>query len=70
MAVYDRIKTACKERGLSVNGLEQRLGLERSTLYKMNAHMPSADKLMRIARELDKPIEYFLESNEGEKEDK
>lgn len=66
MAVYDRIKTACKEMGISVNSLEQRLGLERSTLYKMNAHMPSADKLMRIAQELNKPIEYFLEGKGNE----
>ena len=67
MAVYDKIKTACKEKGLSVNSLEQKLGLERSTLYKMNFHMPSADKLMRIARELDKPIEFFLE-DEGDED--
>ena len=61
MAIYDKIKIACQEKGLSINGLEQKLGLKRSSLYKMNAHMPSADKLLKIAQELNKPIEYFLD---------
>ena len=69
MAIYDKIKGVCKEKGISVQSLEMKLGFERSSLYKMNFHMPSADRLLKVAKELDKPIEYFLEDQKEIKED-
>lgn len=59
-AIYDKIKTACKEKGITVVGLESELGFERGSLYKMNFHMPGADKLEKVAKSLGKPMEYFL----------
>lgn len=61
MAIYDKVKDACKEKGMTVNALEEKLNFPRSSIYKWNAHKPSADKVKAVAKELEKPIEYFLE---------
>ena len=64
MAIYDRVKDACKESGIAVSALEERLGFARSSIYKWNRNIPSVDKLAAVALELNKPIEYFLDSEE------
>lgn len=60
MAIYANIKTACKETGISVSELEDSLGFARSSIYKWDKHMPSAEKLKAVANRLNKPMEYFL----------
>lgn len=60
MGIYDNVKNACKERGITVNSLEEDLGFPRSSIYKWNSHNPSVEKLMAVAKKLEKPIEYFL----------
>lgn len=60
MAIYDKVKAACKENGITVASLEETLGFARSSIYKWNNHKPSAEKLMAVSRELKKPIEYFM----------
>lgn len=61
MAVYDKVKDACREKGITINSLEETLGFARSSIYKWNTHKPSAEKLMAVAKELGKPLEYFME---------
>lgn len=60
MSIYDNIKQACKEMGISVQDLEKELGFSRSSMYKWKKHKPSAEKLQAVAKKLDKPMEYFL----------
>lgn len=61
MAIYDKVKMACKEKGVSVSSLEDRLGFARGSIYKWNKNTPGVDKVKSVASELKKPIEYFLE---------
>lgn len=61
MAIYDNVKAACKEAGISVSELEEKLGFARSSIYKWNKNCPSVEKLNLVSKELNKPIEYFLE---------
>ncbi|MBO5208031.1 MAG: helix-turn-helix transcriptional regulator [Lachnospiraceae bacterium] len=61
MSIYNKVKDACKEKGTTVNALEEKLNFARSSIYKWNVHNPSVDKLMAVAKELNKPIEYFLD---------
>ena len=61
MAIYDKVKDACREKGITVKSLEEKLNFPRSSIYKWNTHKPSADKVKAVASELDKSIEYFLE---------
>ena len=60
MTIYNNIKTACKEKGITINALEEELNFARSSIYKWDTHKPSVDKLNLVAKKLDKPIEYFL----------
>lgn len=61
MPIYENVKAACKEKGISVLELEESLGFARSSIYKWNNSTPGVDKVKAVAEKLDKPIEYFLE---------
>lgn len=61
MAIYEKVKSACKEKGISISELENALGFARSTIYKWNTNVPSVEKMNAVAEKLEKPIEYFLE---------
>lgn len=61
MAIYEKVKFACKEKGISVSELENDLGFSRSTVYKWDTNIPSVEKVKAVAEKLGKPIEYFLE---------
>ena len=67
LVIYDNVKVACKERGLSVQELEKALGFSRSSIYKWNKHSPNIEKVKAVAEYLNKPIEYFLEEKEARK---
>lgn len=60
MAIYDNVMVACKEKGISVSELEKELNFARSSIYKWNKNIPSAEKLKMVAERLDKPMEYFF----------
>lgn len=68
MAIYDNVKEACKEQGITVSELEEKLNFARSSIYKWNKHLPSVEKLRAVAEYLDRPMEYFLENKEQKKE--
>lgn len=36
MSIYENVKSACKESGISVLELEEKLGFARSSIYKWN----------------------------------
>ncbi len=61
LPIYDNVKAACKEKGISVMELEEELNFARSSIYKWNKHRPSVEKLKKVAERLEKPMEYFLE---------
>lgn len=61
MSIYENVKAACKEKGISIMELEEALGFARSSIYKWNTNTPGVDKVKAVAEKLEKPIEYFLE---------
>lgn len=61
MSIYENVKLACKENGISISELEERLGFARSSIYKWNTSTPGVNKVKSVADYLKKPIEYFLE---------
>lgn len=60
MPIYDNVKKACSEKGISVMALEAKLNFPRGSIYKMNEHAPNITKVQAMAEELGKPIEFFL----------
>lgn len=63
MDIYSKVRSACAEKGITVLALEQQLGFPRSSIAKWNMHIPSITKVSAVAKALDKPIEYFVESD-------
>lgn len=61
MAIYEKVKIACAEEGISVYALEAELNFPRSSVCKWNKNVPGVDKINAVAKRLHKPIEYFLE---------
>jgi len=49
MGLYEQIRDIAKNKGYSINKLEQELGFARSSINKFNKNKPSIDKLQQIA---------------------
>lgn len=60
MEIYEKVKEACIEKGISVSALEQKLGFARSSICKWNTNTPGVDKVKAVAEALEKPMEYFV----------
>ncbi len=60
-SIYEKVRTACSEAGISVYALEKELKFPRSSICKWSKNTPGVDKMKAVAERLNKPIEYFLE---------
>lgn len=67
MGIYDNVKMACKNKGISINKLEQKLGFARSSISKFNTNIPSIEKMSQIAKELDVTVDYLMTGKEPNK---
>ena len=61
MAIYEKVKKACSEKGISVLSLEEQLGFPRSSICKWDKNIHAVNMVKAVAKALDKPMEYFLE---------
>lgn len=61
MSIYQNVKKACSDNGITITYLESKLGFPRSSVCKWDTNTPGVDKVQAVAKELNKPIEYFLE---------
>lgn len=64
MLTYETIKKLCKKKGVTVTGTEKVLGFAKGSLCKVNTSKPSMEKVQKLAKYFDVPIEYLM----GEKE--
>lgn len=58
---YQRIKELCKINNITVTGLEKELGFARGSLSKIDKHLPSADKIKKLAERLNTTPDYILD---------
>lgn len=63
MDKLELIRELCKEKGITVNALENALDLPTGTINKMGKSKPNADRLHLIAEYFDLPMEVFYASN-------
>lgn len=64
----DKIRKLRKEKGLTLDKLAELSGSSKSYIWELenkNPPRPSADKLVKIAEQLDTTIEYLLDEGEG-----
>lgn len=60
MSIYQNVKKACNEEGITINALEAKLNFPRGSIFKWDKHNPSVDKVKTVADYFNLPIEYFL----------
>lgn len=61
MGLYKKVQDACADKEISVMALEEKLSFARGSIYKWDVNRPSIDKVVAVAKELDKPLEFFVE---------
>lgn len=61
----EKLQTLCKQRGITINKLEQELGMPQSSLQKIGQSVPKADRLYKVARYFDVPMEYFFDLSDS-----
>lgn len=61
MGLYENVKKACAEKGISIHALEQKLEFPKSSLSKWDKNIPSVAKVTRVAKELGVSIDSLTE---------
>lgn len=56
---FERIKNLAKSQGLSINGLEEKLGYSTNTLYSLKNQNVSTDRLQEIADYFHVSLDYL-----------
>jgi transcriptional regulator with XRE-family HTH domain len=66
--IGNKIKDAREDQGISQKDLGMALGLSDKAIsaYEASRTIPPLETLIRIAEELNKPIDYFIKSNTGD----
>ena len=64
--IYERIKELAKNKGISINLLEQKIEVSRGSLCKIDNHKPSSEKIQKLAEELNTTSDYLLTGKETE----
>lgn len=66
-SILIKIRKLNQEKGITVAELERRTGIGNGVIRRWDTHSPSADKLQRVAKELNTTVDYLvngLERNE------
>ncbi|MFC6279502.1 helix-turn-helix domain-containing protein [Streptococcus moroccensis] len=59
-STFDIVKDLCKKQGISLNFLEEKLGLGKNSLYGLKRNQPSAERLQEIADYFHVSTDYLL----------
>lgn len=66
MNPYDRLKLLANKQGLSINDVEEKIGLGKNTLYSWKKKVPSGTNLTKVADFFDVSTDYLLGRTEKE----
>ena len=67
MSRLELLKKLCKEKGITINKLEQELDFSQGSLGKIDTNMPKADKLYALSRFFGIPMETFFEGESAKR---
>lgn len=68
--IYDRIKTICKEMGLSVNCVEKKAGLSNGIISKWNSCSPTVENVQAVAKVLGCTVDDLLHNEHAAVQEK
>jgi Predicted transcriptional regulators len=60
MTAFERLKKLCHEQGISINVLEERIGLGKNTLYAWKKKIPGGVNLQKVADYFHVSTDYLL----------
>lgn len=60
MLTYETIKQLCKEKGVTITGVEKELGFARGSLCKVNTSKPSMEKVQKLATYFNVSYDYLV----------
>ncbi|RBP89354.1 transcriptional regulator with XRE-family HTH domain [Cytobacillus firmus] len=60
MTAFDRLKKLCDSQGISVNKLEEKIGLSKNTLYSWKKNTPKGSNLIKVSDYFDVSTDYLL----------
>lgn len=58
--VYEKIQSLCKEQGISIPKLEDKLGFGGGTISRWKTSSPGSDKLVKVALYFHVSTDYLL----------
>lgn len=67
--MYRKIKDLCNSAGITITGLESKLGFARGSLSKIDNHKPSAEKLQKIADYFGIRVDWLQGTSEYKTDD-
>ena len=60
MGIYKNIQNVCREKGMTINGLEMQLGFGRGSIYKWDEHTPSIARVKDVADVLGVTVDDLI----------
>ena len=60
MPMYDRIKSLCNQKGVTITGTEKDLGFARGSLCKVDTNKPSMERVNKLADYFGVSVEYLM----------
>ena len=64
-STFEIVKDLCEKQGISLNTLEEKLGLGKNSLYGLKRNQPSAERLQQIADYFNVSTDYLLGRTEN-----
>lgn len=65
MELKERIKSLCKDNGISMNKLEESLGFGKGYISKLNSSTPNTVKIKQIADYFGISVDYLMGGNDS-----
>lgn len=60
MTAFDRLKLLCEKQGISVNDLEEKIGIGKNSLYSWKKNIPKGTNLLKVADFFHVSTDYLL----------
>lgn len=60
MGIYERIRGLCKVNGITITGLERKLGFAKGSLCKIDNNKPSFERMSKLANALGVSMDYLM----------
>jgi len=65
MTITERVQLLCREKGVTLSGLEKELGFGNSSLCKWDTSVPGIDRVLKVADYFGVSIDFLVRGYDG-----